>query len=143
MANKENAFFNVTKGWTGVQPAMKYEYFAPVGIGRIEKWEDQGREKDDAIAYLNTLLRQPGTPGIANLFTNSRSRGLLARTGYTHLLRPVGRKKAKRDPWRYLSRLGTNHRSVPPRDSEKNLNAAPMLISPLPAGSASDRRTVD
>jgi multiple sugar transport system substrate-binding protein len=34
MANKRNAFFNVTSGWTGVQPAMKYEYFAPVGTSR-------------------------------------------------------------------------------------------------------------
>jgi multiple sugar transport system substrate-binding protein len=30
LANKKNAFFNVTNGWTGVQPGMKYEYFAPV-----------------------------------------------------------------------------------------------------------------
>jgi multiple sugar transport system substrate-binding protein len=53
MANKKNAFFNVTNGWTGVQPAMKYEYFAPVGTGRVEEWENQGWDKDDAIAYLN------------------------------------------------------------------------------------------
>ena len=53
MANRKNAFFNVTNGWTGVQPAMKYEYFAPVGTGRVEEWENQGWDKDDAIAYLN------------------------------------------------------------------------------------------
>ena len=53
MANKRNAFFNVTNGWTGVQPAMKYEYFAPVGTGKVEEWENQGWDKDDAIAYLN------------------------------------------------------------------------------------------
>jgi multiple sugar transport system substrate-binding protein len=53
MANKKNAFFNVTNGWTGVQPGMKYEYFAPVGTGRVEEWENQGWDKDDAIAYLN------------------------------------------------------------------------------------------
>jgi len=46
-------FFNVTNGWTGVQPGMKYEYFAPVGTGRVEEWENQGWDKDDAIAYLN------------------------------------------------------------------------------------------
>jgi multiple sugar transport system substrate-binding protein len=53
MANRKNAFFNVTNGWTGVQPAMKYEYFAPVGTGKVEEWENQGWDKDDAIAYLN------------------------------------------------------------------------------------------
>jgi len=53
MANKKNAFFNVTNGWTGVQPGMKYEYFAPVGTGRVEEWENQGWDKDDAAAYLN------------------------------------------------------------------------------------------
>ncbi len=53
MANKKNAFFNVTNGWTGVQPAMKYEFFAPVGTGQVEEWENQGWDKDDAIAYLN------------------------------------------------------------------------------------------
>jgi multiple sugar transport system substrate-binding protein len=53
MANKRNAFFNVTNGWTGVQPAMKYEYFSPVGTGKVEEWEYQGWDKDDAVAYLN------------------------------------------------------------------------------------------
>jgi multiple sugar transport system substrate-binding protein len=53
MANKKNAFFNVTNGWTGVQPGMKYEYFAPVGTGRVVEWENQGWDKEDAIAYLN------------------------------------------------------------------------------------------
>jgi multiple sugar transport system substrate-binding protein len=53
MANKKNAFFNVTNGWTGVQPAMKYEYFPPVGTGKVEEWENQGWDKADAIVYLN------------------------------------------------------------------------------------------
>jgi multiple sugar transport system substrate-binding protein len=53
MANRKNAFFNVTNGWTGVQPAMKYEYFPPAGTGRVEEWENQGWDKADAIAYLN------------------------------------------------------------------------------------------
>jgi multiple sugar transport system substrate-binding protein len=53
MANKKNAFFNVTNGWTGVRQAMKYEYFPPVGTGRVEEWENQGWDKADAIAYLD------------------------------------------------------------------------------------------
>jgi multiple sugar transport system substrate-binding protein len=53
MANRKNAFFNVTNGWTGVQPAMRDEYFPPVGTGTVEEWENQGWDKDDAIVYLN------------------------------------------------------------------------------------------
>jgi multiple sugar transport system substrate-binding protein len=53
MANKKNAFFNVTNGWTGVQPGMKYEYFPPIGAGSVVEWENQGWDKDDAITYLN------------------------------------------------------------------------------------------
>jgi ABC-type glycerol-3-phosphate transport system substrate-binding protein len=48
MANKKNA-----SSMTGVQPGMKYEYFAPVGTGRVMEWENQGWDKEDAIAYLN------------------------------------------------------------------------------------------
>jgi multiple sugar transport system substrate-binding protein len=53
MANKKNAFFNVAKGWTGVQPGMKYEYFPPVGTVSVVQWENEGWDKDDAIMYLN------------------------------------------------------------------------------------------
>ena len=53
MANRKNAFFNVVTGWTGVQPAMKYEYFPPVGTGNVEEWVNQGWDKADAIAYLD------------------------------------------------------------------------------------------
>ena len=73
MANKKNAFFNSTNGWTGVQPAMKYEYFPPVGTGNVVEWENQGWDKDDALDYLQAYyqnlvlpeqeiyLRIPGT----------------------------------------------------------------------------------
>jgi len=73
MANRKNALFNVTNGWTGVQPAMRDEYFPPVGTGRVEEWENQGWDKEDAIVYLNAYyanlvlpqqelyLRIPGT----------------------------------------------------------------------------------
>jgi multiple sugar transport system substrate-binding protein len=53
MANKKNAFFNVTNGWTGVQPGMKFEFFPPVGTASILEWENQGWDKEDAITYLN------------------------------------------------------------------------------------------
>jgi multiple sugar transport system substrate-binding protein len=42
MANRKNAFFNSTKEWTGVQPAMKYEYFPPVGTGNVVEMGESG-----------------------------------------------------------------------------------------------------
>jgi multiple sugar transport system substrate-binding protein len=57
MANRKNAFFNSTKGWTGVQPGMKYEYFPPVGSGNVVEWENQGWDKADAIGYLEAYYQ--------------------------------------------------------------------------------------
>lgn len=57
MANKKNAFFNSTNGWTGVQPGMKYEYFPPVGSGSVVEWENQGWDKADAIGYLEAYYQ--------------------------------------------------------------------------------------
>ncbi len=57
MANKKNAFFNSTNGWTGVQPGMKYEYFPPVGSGRVVEWENQGWDRADAKAALDDIYQ--------------------------------------------------------------------------------------
>jgi multiple sugar transport system substrate-binding protein len=57
MANRKNAFFNVTNGWTGVQPAMRYEYFPPVGSGSVVEWENQGWDKADALTYLEAYYQ--------------------------------------------------------------------------------------
>jgi multiple sugar transport system substrate-binding protein len=57
MANRKNAFFNSTNGWTGVQPGMKYEYFPPVGTGSVVEWENQGWDKEDAMAYLQAYYQ--------------------------------------------------------------------------------------
>ena len=62
MANKKNAFFNSTNGWTGVQPGMKYEYFPPVGTGRVVEWENQGWDKADAIAFLEAYYQNLTLP---------------------------------------------------------------------------------
>jgi ABC-type glycerol-3-phosphate transport system substrate-binding protein len=37
MANKKNAFFNTTHGFTGVQPGVKLSFF-PDGTGTLEEW---------------------------------------------------------------------------------------------------------
>ena len=144
MANKKNAFFNVTNGWTGVQPAMKYEYFPPVGTGRVEEWENQGWDKADAIAYLNAYY--------ANLVLPEQQIYLRipGAAEYWHELDVrissvlVGRNKAKRGPRRYLSGLGTDHRSLRPRKPEETLcrvvwsvvaNRQSYGSSPSPSGS--------
>ena len=53
MANKKNAFYNTTHGFTGVQPGMKYEFLPPHGTGSLEEWVSQGWNADDATAYMN------------------------------------------------------------------------------------------
>jgi len=57
MANRKNAFFNSTNGWTGVQPGMKYEYFPPIGTGNVVEWENQGWDRGDALRYLDAYYQ--------------------------------------------------------------------------------------
>ncbi|TMJ53463.1 MAG: extracellular solute-binding protein [Alphaproteobacteria bacterium] len=73
MANKKNAFFNSTNGWTGVQPGMKFEYLPPVGTASLDEFKAQNWDADDAMEYLKgyysvlsapvqqEYLRIPGT----------------------------------------------------------------------------------
>jgi multiple sugar transport system substrate-binding protein len=121
MANKKNAFFNVTNGWTGVQPGMKYYYFAPVGTGRVEEWENQGWDEDDAIVYLNAYY--------ANLILPAQQIYLQIPGGaeYWHELDVrissvlSGATKAKRSSRRYPSSMGADHRWLRPREPKKTL----------------------
>ncbi len=53
MANRKNAFFNSTQGWTGVQPGMKWEYLPPAGTSTIAEWEAQGWDAADTVQYLD------------------------------------------------------------------------------------------
>ena len=62
MANKKNAFFNSINGWTGVQPGMKYEYFPPVGTGKVVEWENQGWDKADATSFLDAYYQNLTLP---------------------------------------------------------------------------------
>jgi ABC-type glycerol-3-phosphate transport system substrate-binding protein len=142
MANKKNAFFNVTNGWTGVQPAMKYEYFAPVGTGRVEEWENQGWDKDDAIAYLNAYyanLLLPAQqiylriPGAADYWRELDLR-------ISSVLSGAKKPKEALDD---IIKPGNESPIGAAERFRKNFMRTPMLSSPLPAGSASDRRTVD
>lgn len=53
MANQKNAFFNTTHGWTGVQPGMKYEFFAPAGTATVQDYVQQGWNGDDAKTFVD------------------------------------------------------------------------------------------
>jgi multiple sugar transport system substrate-binding protein len=52
MANKKNAFYGTTHGFTGIQPGMKFEFLPPNGTGKIEEWTVEGWNADDATSYL-------------------------------------------------------------------------------------------
>jgi hypothetical protein len=52
MANRKNAFFNSTNGWTGVQPAMKYEYYGTDPRARND------HEKESAIWHISPRIPQ-------------------------------------------------------------------------------------
>jgi multiple sugar transport system substrate-binding protein len=57
MANRKNAFFNCTHGWTGVQPAMKFEYLPPAGTSSIAEWKAQGWNEADTADYLSAYYK--------------------------------------------------------------------------------------
>lgn len=73
MANKKNAFFNSTTGWTGVQPGMRFQYLPPVGSASLAEFKAQGWNAGDVAEYLSgyyavlsapvqqEYLRIPGT----------------------------------------------------------------------------------
>ncbi len=62
MATKKNALYNCTHGFTGVQPGMKFEYFPPVGTGKVEEWVEQGWDPDEAKRYLDAYYQNLSLP---------------------------------------------------------------------------------
>lgn len=72
MANRKNEFFNVTHGWTGVQPGVEYAFLKPKGTATVEQYEEQGWNPEDVKEFTNayydnlvnktqeTYLRIPG-----------------------------------------------------------------------------------
>lgn len=62
MANRKNAFFNATHGWTGVQPSMEYEFPPPEGTGSIKEYTEQGWNADDAAEYLHAYYKNLQLP---------------------------------------------------------------------------------
>lgn len=63
MANRKNEFFNVTHGWTGVQPGVKYAFLEPKGTATVQQYVEQGWNPEDVkaftTAYYNNLVTEP------------------------------------------------------------------------------------
>jgi multiple sugar transport system substrate-binding protein len=64
MANKKNALFNCTTGWTGVQPGMKFEYIPPMGTGKVSDWTGANPpwNEDDVVEYLKAYYAVLAAP---------------------------------------------------------------------------------
>ncbi|MGA3400562.1 MAG: extracellular solute-binding protein [Acetobacteraceae bacterium] len=62
MANRKNAFFNVTHGFTGVQPGMRDEYLPPAGTATLAEWHEQGWNEDDAKAFMEAYYANLALP---------------------------------------------------------------------------------
>ncbi len=62
MANRKNEFFDVTHGWTGVQPGVKYAFLPPYGSATIKQYEEQGWNADDVKAYTNAYFENLANP---------------------------------------------------------------------------------
>jgi multiple sugar transport system substrate-binding protein len=45
-------FWNVTIGWTGINPGSKYDYLPPFGTSRLSDWTKVGWNGSDATAYM-------------------------------------------------------------------------------------------
>jgi multiple sugar transport system substrate-binding protein len=62
MANRKNAFFNASNGWTGVQPGMRFEYLPPVGTSSVAEWQEQHWNGDDVVQYLKAYYATLSAP---------------------------------------------------------------------------------
>ncbi len=62
MANRKNAFYNVTHGFTGVQPGMRDEYLPPAGTATLAEWHAQGWNEDDAKAFMDAYYANLALP---------------------------------------------------------------------------------
>jgi multiple sugar transport system substrate-binding protein len=64
MANRKNALFNCTTGWTGVQPGMKFEYIPPMGTGKVSDWTGANPpwNEDDVVEYLKAYYAVLAAP---------------------------------------------------------------------------------
>jgi multiple sugar transport system substrate-binding protein len=73
-------FWNVTSGWTGVDPSSLSHLFPPRGTATVEQYTQYGFNPDDAVQYITaygenlfnppifeTYLRIPGTPEYWNI----------------------------------------------------------------------------
>jgi multiple sugar transport system substrate-binding protein len=57
MAEKENAFWNFTRGWTGVDPGRTFAFLEPYGTAKVEDYVDQGWNEEDVTQYTNAFYK--------------------------------------------------------------------------------------
>jgi len=53
MAVKENAFWNFTRGWTGVDPGRTFAFLPPYGTASVEDYVEQGWDPHDVKPYTD------------------------------------------------------------------------------------------
>ena len=74
-ASRKINFFNVTHGWTGINPGMEFHWLPPKGKASLKAYTDAGWNANDVKEYVKayyenyhltktslTYLRIPGTP---------------------------------------------------------------------------------
>jgi multiple sugar transport system substrate-binding protein len=57
MATKENAFWNFTRGWTGVDPGRTFAFLEPYGTAEVDDYVEQGWNADDVTTYTNAFYK--------------------------------------------------------------------------------------
>jgi multiple sugar transport system substrate-binding protein len=55
MATEENAFWNFTRGWTGVDPGRTFAFLEPNGTASVEAYAEQGWNESDVQSYTNAF----------------------------------------------------------------------------------------
>lgn len=53
LASKEVAWWNITHGWTGINPGYNWSFLPPYGTGSLKDFEEAGWDSNDAKYYSN------------------------------------------------------------------------------------------
>lgn len=57
MAIEENAFWNFTRGWTGVDPGRTFAFLDPFGTAEVSDYTEQGWNAGDVEEYTNAFYQ--------------------------------------------------------------------------------------
>ena len=118
MANRKNAFFNVTHGFTGVQPGMRDEYLPPAGTATLAEWHAQGWNEADAKAFMDAYYANLALPVAGAVSAHSRRGGLLAPVGYPAVCVACRADHAAEGVGRHRGGMGGHHQPLRARAAE-------------------------